>query len=263
MRKALLFAAMLAAVVLVGVAQAPPDAAQVGSSSGFETILALLVGTIVSPILTEVLKKIPWVDNDLGAALNMGVNVLLYAVAWATLGHHDPATMQTWLLWGFSAAGIGSAGVNVMKSRGSGGSFSGGAAVLCVGLVLMPLASCASAPVTPGVAAPSPALASAARYLGYLETGNTIYESTLIEAGRLHGLHFINDGQLAAIREAGVKCKAALELLRASGQAYLTSQSQADGDRVIQDVLAFNVELAALETAVAAFKGAPHGQPTQ
>jgi len=134
-----IFGAMLALAVLVGASATGPSP---DAMAGWQTIMVLLVGSIVTPVVTEVLKRLSWVDEELGAAINLGVCVVIYLVGWAVVGGHDPATMQSWLMWGLGTAGVGSAAVNVIKTRGGspGNSIPPFAGALLVGLLALPIA---------------------------------------------------------------------------------------------------------------------------
>jgi len=82
-----------------------------------ETILAMLVGSVLGPFVTAALKRLSWVDAQLGSAINLGVNVLAYVVAWWLIGGADRALLEQYLLWGLGAGGVGSAANNVWRKR--------------------------------------------------------------------------------------------------------------------------------------------------
>lgn len=82
-----------------------------------ETILAILVGSILGPILTALVKRVPWIDAELGAAVNLGLTVAVYLVAWAWWTGGDRALLEQWLTWALAAAGVGGAGNNLWRKR--------------------------------------------------------------------------------------------------------------------------------------------------
>lgn len=82
-----------------------------------ETFLAILAGSVLGPILTALVKRVPWIDSELGAALNLGLTVALYLGAWGLWTGGDRAQLEQWLTWALAAAGVGGAGNNVWRKR--------------------------------------------------------------------------------------------------------------------------------------------------
>lgn len=90
-----------------------------------EAVLAIVFVSIVSPFLTALLKRVSWIDETLGAAINLAVCIAIYSTAWFFLRSTVPEAPQdwlSWLSWGLAAAGIGGAANNIYRKRIAGGS---------------------------------------------------------------------------------------------------------------------------------------------
>lgn len=87
------------------------------SASIVNSLLAVLAGSVVGPIVTAMLKKLSVVDPGLGAAINLGATLVLYLGAWWLVADHDPAQLETYVGLALAAVGIGSAGVNVYRKK--------------------------------------------------------------------------------------------------------------------------------------------------
>ena len=81
-----------------------------------ELITGVLLSAIVSPFVTEALKRLSWVNERLGAAINAAVLVGGYVVAWYFV--RTPPELSTWIMWGLGAAGLSTAGHNVATKMG-------------------------------------------------------------------------------------------------------------------------------------------------
>lgn len=82
-----------------------------------ETIIAILVGAIVGPILTALMKQVSWVNEELGGAINLGLTVGIYLGVWAWVTGGDKTLLEQWLTWALAAAGVGSAGNNFWRKK--------------------------------------------------------------------------------------------------------------------------------------------------
>jgi|GEM_PF-4579754 len=80
-----------------------------------ELILGIVASAIVSPFLTEGLKKVSWINERLGAAINAAVLVGGYVVAWYFVRNPE---LATWVMWGLGAAGLSGAGHNLATKMG-------------------------------------------------------------------------------------------------------------------------------------------------
>ena len=81
-----------------------------------ELILSIVASAIVSPFITEALKRVSWINERLGAAINAAVLVGGYVVAWYFV--RNPPELATWVMWGLGAAGLSAAGHNVATKMG-------------------------------------------------------------------------------------------------------------------------------------------------
>jgi hypothetical protein len=89
------------------------------------SILPVLAGALAGPLLTWAAKKLPFVDEGLGAVVNIGVTVGLYLLGWAVFAKGDRQQLATYMMWALAAAGVGGAGNNLWRKRlmpGSGSS---------------------------------------------------------------------------------------------------------------------------------------------
>lgn len=82
-----------------------------------ESLLAILAGTVVGPILTALLKRLSFIDSGLGAAVNLVATLALYVAAWWVVTGGDPGALGVYLAWALAAAGLGGAANNVYRKR--------------------------------------------------------------------------------------------------------------------------------------------------
>jgi len=81
---------------------------------GIETI-GWIFTVFVSPIITNFLKK--WkIGDQFSTAINAAVSITLYLGFWFFVSGANPETFQEFFMGALAAAGIGSAGYNVLKS---------------------------------------------------------------------------------------------------------------------------------------------------
>lgn len=82
-----------------------------------ESLLAILAGSVVGPILTSLLKRLSFIDAGLGAAVNVVATLALYLAAWWAVTGADPAALGLYLLWALAAAGLGGGANNLYRKR--------------------------------------------------------------------------------------------------------------------------------------------------
>lgn len=78
------------------------------------TMWTWLVTTIISPFITQALKRFNIVD-EFSTTVNGALCVLLSVVAWYFLGGHDPNVWEAWVAHAGTAAAVGGIGYNVLK----------------------------------------------------------------------------------------------------------------------------------------------------
>lgn len=104
---------LTAAAVLYASAEAP-----ISLSPGLlESLLAILAGAVVGPIVTAALKRLSIVDAQLGAAINLASTLGLYLLAWWLVTGGDRAVLEVYVVWALAAAGVGQAGNNLWRKR--------------------------------------------------------------------------------------------------------------------------------------------------
>lgn len=87
------------------------------STGLLESLLGILAGAVVGPMLTTLLKRLPWIDEQLGAAVNLVATLGLYAGAWWLVTGGDRAALELYLTMALAAAGLGGAANNVWRKR--------------------------------------------------------------------------------------------------------------------------------------------------
>lgn len=76
----------------------------------------LLMTAVVSPIITEVVKRaLPGLTTQLATTINQSVATVLTLLAWAFFGGRDPSQLNAWFLWSQAAGGLGTTGYNLIK----------------------------------------------------------------------------------------------------------------------------------------------------
>lgn len=82
-----------------------------------EAVLQVLAGAIAGPFVTMFLKRLTFVDEQLGGAINAMVTLALYVGAWWIVTGGDGAQLGAYLMLALAAAGVGGAANNVWRKR--------------------------------------------------------------------------------------------------------------------------------------------------
>lgn len=82
-----------------------------------DSALFILSGAVLGPIVTTFVKRLSWVDPELGGAINVLATLALYLAVWGVWTGGDRALVGDYVTWALAAAGLGGAANNVYRKR--------------------------------------------------------------------------------------------------------------------------------------------------
>ncbi|HVF61688.1 MAG TPA: hypothetical protein VNJ70_17920 [Thermoanaerobaculia bacterium] len=79
-----------------------------------QTVLGAIVATVLSPFITQLAKRWKWADR-LATAVNAGVAMCLFVIAWAVTTGGDSEQLPVWMMAGLGGGHLSTVGYNVTK----------------------------------------------------------------------------------------------------------------------------------------------------
>ncbi len=87
---------------------------------GLDPVIAvyiLIAATTLGPFVTAALKRLSFIDSNLGNAINMTVNLAAFVVLWVFVEKSAPDKFLVYMIGGLAAGGGGSAINNWWRKR--------------------------------------------------------------------------------------------------------------------------------------------------